>query len=126
MIDSSNKLVKDYGREYKEGDILFSEGEKGTELFIIEKGTVEISKVVKGEKKVIASLGEGDFFGEMSLVSETARTATAKVLEDSVIVAIDEETFEDTVAKDASILYLILKKVCHRLKETTDALAEKM
>lgn len=126
MIDSTNKLVKDYGKEYPKGTTLFSEGEAEKELYIIDKGKVEVSKVVNGIKKVITTLGEGDFFGEMSILADGRRTATATVIEDSIIVSLDEETFDSTVALDSSILYMLLKKVCQRLKDTTNELAERL
>ncbi len=122
MIESSRKLVKDFGRKYDKGTVLFKEGDPGKELYIIDSGSVKISKDIDGREQLLALLEEGDFFGEMVLFSENARTATATVMEEAVIVVITEELFNEYVKKDAHILYLLLEKVCHRLKETTDAL----
>ncbi|MBE9503527.1 MAG: cyclic nucleotide-binding domain-containing protein [Proteobacteria bacterium] len=126
MIEPSQKLVKDFGRQYKQGTVLFHEGDRGKEWYIIERGAVQISKEIHAGKKVITTLDDGDFFGEMVLFTDTARTATATVIEDSTIVVISEETFNNYVLHDASILYLLLNKVCQRLKDTTDELVKQM
>jgi len=62
-------------RTYQEGEVLFTEGEPGVGMYIIESGTVYIT--LGKEKKTLAVLSKGDFFGEMALLLESARTATA-------------------------------------------------
>lgn len=126
MIEPSRKLVKDFGKQCKEGTVLFHEGDTGKEWYIIDKGCVQISKQINGSNKVITTLGDGDFFGEMVLFTDSARTATATVMEDSTIVVISEKIFNEYILHDASILYLLLNKVCQRLKDTTDELAKRM
>ena len=62
-------------RTYNDGEVVFNENEPGAGMYIIENGKVFI-KVGK-EEKVLAVLSNGDFFGEMALLLETPRTATA-------------------------------------------------
>lgn len=126
MIESTDRLVKDYGKRYSAGTIIFSEGDEGTDLFIIAEGEVEISKRVNGKKQLITTLCEGDFFGEMALISEAERTATATATANSEIIVLDKHTFNESIIRDASILYLLLKKICQRLKNTTDELVKRM
>ena len=52
------------------GDIIFSEGEIGNEMFIIQSGTVELLKTIGKDTKVLATLEKGDFFGEMSVLED--------------------------------------------------------
>jgi CRP/FNR family cyclic AMP-dependent transcriptional regulator len=69
-------------RSYAPGDILFHEGEIGRALFILESGQVEISRRdPDGEMRRVAVLKSGDFCGEMSLLDELPRTATAVAME---------------------------------------------
>ena len=60
------------------GDIIFSEGEIGTEMFIIQSGVVELFTSIAGDMRVLATLEKGDFFGEMSVLEDLPRTASAR------------------------------------------------
>src|SRR5204862_5735984 len=60
------------------GDIIFSEGDIGTEMFIIQSGIVELFKSIGGETRVLATLEKGDFFGEMSVLDDVPRNASAR------------------------------------------------
>ena len=62
-------------RIYKKDEVLFNEGDPGVGMYIIEHGRVNIT--IGSENKMVASLSNGEFFGEMALLSETPRTATA-------------------------------------------------
>lgn len=126
MIEPSQKLVKDFGKQYNKGMVLFNEGDHGKEWYIIDKGSIQISKRINDKEQVITTLDDGDFFGEMVLFTDTLRTATATVMEDSTIVVISEEIFNNYVMHDASILSLLLNKVCQRLKATTDELIKRI
>src|SRR5262249_1513944 len=68
-------------RNYEAGDILFKEGDVGRALFILEWGQIEISrKDAQGKSQRITVLSPGDFFGEVSLLDDQPRTATASAL----------------------------------------------
>jgi CRP/FNR family cyclic AMP-dependent transcriptional regulator len=62
-------------RTYKEDEILFNEGDPGVGMYIIEKGRINI--ILGKEKKLLATLSNGEFFGEIALLSEIPRTAAA-------------------------------------------------
>jgi CRP/FNR family cyclic AMP-dependent transcriptional regulator len=62
-------------RNYKEGETIFNEGDPGVGMYIIEKGRVNI--ILGKEEKLLAVLSDGEFFGEIALLSETPRTAGA-------------------------------------------------
>ena len=68
-----------HSRTYHAGEVLFMEGDIGRALFILETGKVELSKrdPATGENRVIFTVGPGDFFGEMALLEQMPRTATA-------------------------------------------------
>ena len=59
------------------GETVFSEGDVGTEMFVIQSGSVEIAKRMKDEMKTLSVLEKGDFFGEMALLEDDCRSATA-------------------------------------------------
>jgi CRP/FNR family transcriptional regulator, cyclic AMP receptor protein len=67
-------------RNYQEGEVLFEEGDVGRALFILESGQVEITSDSDGQHHRMAVLGPGGYFGEMSLLDDLPRTATAQAL----------------------------------------------
>lgn len=69
-----------YRRTYKDGEVIFREGEPGLGMYIIEQGFVDIALASDGEK--LAELCDGDFFGELSLLDDGPRTATATAREE--------------------------------------------
>lgn len=73
-------------RTYKENEILFNEGDPGVGMYIIERGRVNI--ILGKEKKLLAALSNGEFFGEIALLSEIPRTATAVAAMDSSILGL--------------------------------------
>jgi len=83
---------------FEPGDIIFNEGDVGDYLYIIVKGKVEILKKQQEGEVHIAFLGEGEFFGEMSLLNEKRRNATVKCTEPTDILAIRKSDFGALIA----------------------------
>jgi CRP-like cAMP-binding protein len=84
-------------RSFTSGDHVFFEGDKGSALFIVLKGTVEIVRHDHGKHVHIATLNKGAFFGELALVYDTPRTATALAIEDTLLVCIFKHDLEQLV-----------------------------
>lgn len=75
-----------FEKTYLEGDLLFEEGDIGRALFIVENGSVELSKRGKGgQMQRLAVAKPGDFFGEMALLEEMPRSASARAVEESKV-----------------------------------------
>jgi CRP/FNR family transcriptional regulator, cyclic AMP receptor protein len=68
-------------REFHAGDVLFREGETGEEMYVIQSGLVQLLKRVGPDERALATLGRGEFLGEMAILNGKPRTATAVVLE---------------------------------------------
>ncbi len=83
-----------FGQEFPKGTILFREGEPGREMYLIQRGKVQVRKKVGATEKVLAELGEGEFLGEMALLLGVNRSATVEVMEDSRILVVQPEAFE--------------------------------
>jgi CRP-like cAMP-binding protein len=103
--DERRKLVETVGvKDYAAGELTFRQGDAGDSFYIIKKGAVEvIVGKAGGEGVVVATLGPGNFFGEMSLLTGAARTASIRVKEDAEFVVIDRESFRDTLVNNPSI-----------------------
>jgi len=97
-------LFEKYGEIIPKGTVLFYEGDPGQEMYIIQAGKVRISKRVRNVEKTLVILGKGEFFGEMAILNNRPRSATATVIEDCKILIFDRETFE-TMIKQVWIFF---------------------
>jgi CRP-like cAMP-binding protein len=108
--------------------VLFREGEPGDRMYVIADGQVRIVKRVAGAEITIATLRTGDCFGEMSLLDDQPRSATAVVAQDSVLVVIERGSFEQLVRDNGEIAVRIMRRLSSRLREAnrrlTNYLAE--
>jgi len=105
--------------------ILFREGDKGEALYVVLEGSVRVSKAVPGSRdEAMAFMERGSFFGEMALVDEFPRSATAVASQDCKVLFIDKQAFIQMVQEDPVIGRKILWAFCRtlslRLRETTD------
>jgi hypothetical protein len=101
-------------------NVVFTEGSKGDEAFILTEGKIEISGSVDGRKKVFAVLTPVSMFGEMSLILEShARTATAIALEDSKVVVLNRDDLDGYIATAPAAIQAMLNVLVSRLKNTT-------
>ena len=118
-----DSLMARLGRAYGAGDVLFREGEPGTEMFVIQSGLVQITKRVGGVERPIATLGRGEFLGELAILNDKPRTATAIAVEDSTCLVIDARTLEQMISNNTEIAMRLVKKLAARL-DAADALVQ--
>ncbi|MGR3302267.1 MAG: Crp/Fnr family transcriptional regulator [Candidatus Scalindua sp.] len=104
---------------FKEGNIIFKENDEGAqEMYFIDSGRVKIVKTVGDTEATLTTLDEGDFFGEMSLISGNKRSATAIAFTDCKVHTMDKETFEYNLSNDIKFMRKILETLTRRLEET--------
>lgn len=121
---SGDALFARFGREFPAGTVLFREGEPGQHMYVLQSGRVRISKEnTVGGASVLALLGPGEFFGEMAILNDKPRTATADVLEDAKVLLLDAKTFEAMVVGNTEIAVRLIKKLARRL-DSANALIE--
>jgi len=106
------------------GDIIFSEGEIGTEMYIIQSGTVELFKSIAGETRVLATLEKGDFFGEMSVLEDLPRTASARARTDVELVRINGAMFDTMLKSNTEIAIRMMRKLSRRLRDVSAMLED--
>jgi ABC-2 type transport system ATP-binding protein len=100
---------------FPSGAVIFRQGDSGDEMFIIAEGRVALSIAVEGHEQQLAVLGPGEFFGELSLLSGAARTATATATEETALFAIGRDVFKMMVQDDIEIVFEMMKKQGTRL-----------
>ena len=104
---------------FKKGDDIIKEGTLGDCAYIIEQGSVEVSKLtLHGEKQVLGVLEESEIFGEMGLIDGLPRSATVTALEDCVMSVCSKETFNNLADHNPESLIPIFKVLVRRLRST--------
>ncbi len=98
------KLIPHMKREFfEQGEIIFREGEIGSNLFFISSGKVEISRTENGREAVITVLEENDTFGEMALLSNTERNATARALTRTEVHKVNHDDFDSLLSESEAL-----------------------
>jgi CRP/FNR family cyclic AMP-dependent transcriptional regulator len=118
----ADQLFWKFGRKFSRGTVIFQEGDPGHEMFIIQKGRVQVRKKVGNREKVLAELSDGEFFGEMALLLGMERSATVEVIEDSKVLVINPQTFESLLKNSPEIALKMLKKMALRLRASDEKL----
>src|SRR5207248_7132064 len=113
-------LFQRFGKEFKKGDVLFREGEPGREMYVIQAGKVNITKKVRETEKILATLGAGEFFGEMAILNNKPRSAGAVMAENGKLLVIDPRTFEAMIRGNVEIAVRLIKKLSDRLQEADE------
>jgi CRP-like cAMP-binding protein len=119
----SDPLFARFGREFPAGTVLFREGDAGQHMYVIQSGRVRISKQLSSGPRTLAVLGAGEFFGEMAILNDKPRTASADVVEDARVLMLDTRTFEAMVIGNTEIAIRLIKKLSRRL-DSANALIE--
>jgi CRP/FNR family transcriptional regulator len=101
-------------RTYKDNTMIFSEYEPGNELFIIQSGRVKITKIVH-EEVLLAVLKGGDIFGEMALLDNKPRSASAITFGDVNVLAINKSNFENMVQAQPQLATRLIQLLSERI-----------
>lgn len=117
---AEDKLGERFGHEFPKGHVLFHDGDVGKEMFVVQSGKVRISKRIRDVEKTLVVLGAGEFFGEMAILNNEPRSATATIEEPAKLLVIDPKTFEAMVRGNAEIAVRMIKKLSARLKEADE------
>jgi len=111
------------------GTVIFKHGDVGEKLYVVVEGRVRITREVQGAggEEALAIVGPGDVFGEMALLDDAPRSATARVHERCRLLAIHRDAFEDLlfVHKELAyeVLWNVVRLMSRRLRETNDRFA---
>jgi len=108
-------LFQRFGRTFPVGAVLCREGDKGDEMFVIHSGLVRITRQMGVSSKVLADLGPGEFFGEMSILTGDPRSATATVQEEAQVLIIKGETLEAMIKASTEIAVRMVRRLAERL-----------
>ena len=105
---AQTKVASEYGiksQHFEPGDIVFRQGDLGDSVYVIEDGECEVLREDGGSEKILATLGRGDYFGEMALLADKSRNATIR-------------------ARSAMKVLIIPKRDFNKLKESVPAFGD--
>ncbi len=109
---------QDNERRYPAGTVIFKENDQGAEVYLIRSGKIQIGRTVGNNPRVLATLTEGDFFGEMALISDRPRSAQATAIEDSTVIVLSSENFFRLLRTDFDMSMRIMEQLTSRLADT--------
>ena len=98
------------------GDEVFRDGDPGEAVYLVESGVIGIFKTVEGEEIQLATMSDGELFGEMAIIDGSARMAHAVALEDSVIVSIPRTGIEAMLAKQNPLIKTLIQILVDNLR----------
>lgn len=120
MSEVNVQLFTRFGKKIPAGTVLFQEGDRGEEMFILQSGKVKISKRIRGVEKTLAMLEKGEFFGEMAILNDKPRSATAETVDVCEMLVIDRKTFDTLLRSNVEIAIRFIKRLADRLREAND------
>jgi CRP-like cAMP-binding protein len=112
-------------RDLERGDVIFAQGDEADELFVVRDGRIAMAnKSEDGRESLIALMERGDLFGEMPLFDNLNRSAEARALERSSILAVPYDTLRAIFEEEPGHLWHVVALLAVRLRVTDEALAD--
>ena len=102
-------------RTYSKGALIFVEGEPGDELFIIQEGSVKITRIVSDNEVLLIIVKAGEIFGEMALLENKPRSATAVAFEDCKVMTMSRANFSQMIATQPRLIAKVTTLLAERL-----------
>jgi len=114
-IESTPPPAKGLQREYADGTMIFSEHEPGEDLYVIQQGKVNITKIINNKEVLLAVLQPGDIFGEMALLENKPRSASAIANGDCVLMQINKSNFQTMVSAQPQLATKLIQLLSERI-----------
>jgi CRP-like cAMP-binding protein len=112
-------------RRLRRRDVVFREGDAAEEMFVVQRGRIAIAnRSLDGRESVVALMEPGDLFGDMCLFDGLGRSAEARALEDSAVVAVPYRAVQDMFRAQPELLWRVVELLAGRLRATDEALAD--
>ena len=109
---------------YQPGEVIIQENDLGETAYVITQGRVEVSKELQGQKVHLAYLGDGETFGEMSMIDEKPRSATVTAVTETGVSEIRRDDFFNSFQTDPDVALQLLKVLFERLREADARILE--
>lgn len=111
--------------QLERGDVLFREGERGDRLYVLISGKIKLGRSSSdGRENLVAIVGPGEMFGELSMFDPAPRSATATALAHCELISLGHEAFHAFLSQRPAVAQALLGALARRLRRTNDALAD--
>lgn len=117
MMAGLENLFEKFGRTYKPDEILFCEHEPGENVYLIQKGRIKLTKFVEDKEKTIDYLEDGDILGEMAILEQAPRSATAIAEGEVKVLEFNKQNFEALLKSQPQMSVKLLKSFSKRIYE---------
>ena len=107
--------LSSYTKKYNTDDVIFLEYEKGDKFYLVQSGSVKITKVIKDVEKLLDIVYAGEFFGEMAILEDTTRSASAIANEPTVLLELRKENFQNILANNTIMALKLSKTFAKRI-----------
>lgn len=109
----------------KRAQVLFAEGDQGDRLYVIIEGKIKLGRTSgDGRENLLAVLGPGEMFGELSLFDPGPRTATATSVGDSMLIGLGSDALQPWLRQHPEVASQLLRALARRLRRTNESLAD--
>ncbi len=123
-IKISEDFFKKFGKKFPPESFLAREGEPGETMFLINSGKVSVIKDTPVGEKILATLKEGDFFGEMALMgAQPRRAASVKTVTETTVLELNRMAFEALIKRSPEIAIKIIKVLTERVRDSNGKLS---
>jgi putative methionine-R-sulfoxide reductase with GAF domain len=112
------------GKIYSDGEVIFKEGDQGEVMYVIQSGKVTITKKTESESTILATLRDGDIFGEMALFDKQSRSATAIASGEAQILSIDKKKLFSSISRDPTLVFKLLESMSRRIRRLNEDLTQ--
>ena len=111
--------------DFARGQIVFSEGDPGDRLYVISEGKIKLGTTSSdGRENLLAILGPGEMFGELSLFDPGPRTATATALTETTLLGLSHDALGPWLSGRPGVAESLLKSLSQRLRRTNETLSD--
>ncbi len=118
-------MANDNVKLFEPGEFIFREGEAGDLMYVLLEGSVDLKKRLERGETVLKTVDTpNDFFGEMALLDDRPRSATAIAAKRTKVLAVDGPTFESMILANGKFALKIIKVLSDRLRRSNDTVSD--
>lgn len=113
-------------RKFNSGDLIMNQGDRGTSMFIVANGHVNIHLPGEASRRIsLKDISDGEYFGELALFDDKPRSASALATSDAVLLELDRGTLEKYLSTRPHTAMMLLRTMSSRLRETNEMLSQR-
>jgi len=110
-------------RGYQKDEVVFEENDAGNEMYIVYSGSVDLYKNTEDQRVFMVKVREGDFFGEMAVIDNSPRSASAMAGEETQLIVLDEAKFLYLLRHQPHFALIVMQRLCDMVRRTTEGWA---